>query len=473
MVSATDGVGMKNKSLFRKNMLLIIVPILVISMMLIMVTNTVIKRYFREESYDSLYRAIADSRNIENADTLVSDEMESKPPLAGGRIPGSKWSAHLVPNKSVRTSFIVSVEDGQFYVLGQDDALEGRFELEQIVGNDSWPVEGETTIETETVFYSIAPVENMETINRLGVSSSENLYYIAYISESYSADLSKVVMKVFIVGLGVLLVIVTLILFYVFKHITRRMGTLEQGAAAIGKGNFAMRLIIEPYDEIGRLSDAMNRMSIQLELNQEEQADHFQMISHELKTPIMVMQGYLDALIHHQYPSGTREATYRVLEEELNKLNLLTQDIVLLNKLDYLSKNKVEMIDLSLRTLFTEMAERLNVEKSVVIEVLGDMTFIGDEDSWRHVVENLLTNHLRYAESIITVTLDKSISIRNDGPPIEEHLLPKIKQPFVKGKSGRSGLGLAIVSNILKLYHFELDIKNSNDGVIYLITREG
>jgi signal transduction histidine kinase len=471
MVMVIDGVGMKSRSLFKKSMVLIIVPIFVVVMLLGTVSKYVVEDYFRDDSFRILNRAL---EQFDNTFEDVSNDIESEmpvPPSKRGDIRIVKWSPALVPMKSVQTSLILRVEDNQFKVIGRNASLD-QFELDQIIDNDTWPLKGETELESEKVFYSIIPVKNRNEIDGLKLKDSSELYYIAYISETYSADLSRVVFKIFLAGLSILLLVVAIILFNVFKHMTRRLDSLEKGATAIGKGDFDTKLLVEPNDEIGRLGEAMNRMSCQLEMIQKEQAEQYQMISHELKTPIMVMQGYVDALLHNQYPNGTKEASYGVLNDELFKLEKLTQDIIILNKLDYLSKNNVEMTDLSLRELFIEGAERMNLERTVEIIINGEMKLIGDMESWQRVIENLLSNNIRYARKLITVDLGETIRIRNDGPQIEEHLLSKIKKPFIKGKNGRSGLGLTIVTNILSLYHFKLELKNHDNGVEYIIKKE-
>lgn len=462
---------MKHKSLFKKSMLLIIVPTMVVSLLLIIVSKSVIESYFRDESYEILYREVSSSeKNIPLAQARMNDSAA----LPSHRIVEKnlpRWSPRLVPKKSVESRFIVRINDGQFRVLGEGDTMD-LFEVDQIANNVDWPLEGETFLESEKIFYAIMPVENEEDLEKIRLDSGDKVYRIAYISETYSGDLTRVVMTIFIVGIFILLLIVSMILFYVFRHMTHRISSLEKGSSAIGKGEFSTRLTVEPYDEIGRLGEAMNHMSRQLELNQAEQADQFQMISHELKTPIMVMGGYLDMLMHNQYPNGTKESTYNVLAEELHKMEQLTQDIITLNKLDYLSKNKVEMSKLSLKELFTEISNRMNIEDTVEISVEGEMTLVGDRESWVHVIENILTNNMRYAKSLISVELGEEIRIMNDGPPIEPHLLTRIMKPFVKGESGRSGLGLAIVTNILKLYHFNLAVNNCEGGVEYIIKKE-
>ncbi len=94
-----------------------------------------------------------------------------------------------------------------------------------------------------------------------------------------------------------------------------------------------------------------------------------------------------------------------------------------------------------------------------------------DEASWIRIIENIMTNHMRYAKSKININLSDVISIKNDGETIDQHLLSKIKKPFVKGKTGKSGLGLTIIANTLKLYHYELEVVNRDDGVEYLIIK--
>jgi len=204
---------------------------------------------------------------------------------------------------------------------------------------------------------------------------------------------------------------------------------------------------------------------------QDEQAENFQMISHELKTPIMVMQGYIDALIHDQYPNGTKESTFRILVDELSKLENLTKDILFLNKVEYFARNNIVLTDIVLSELFKEVTTRLNKDSSINIVISGEHKLVGDRESWVRIIENIISNQLRYAKTKIDINLSSVIKIKNDGKHIEGQLLDKIKKPFIKGKAGRSGLGLTIIEQILKLYDYELNIDNHRDGVEYIIRK--
>jgi len=464
-----DGVVMKDKNLFKKNMLLILVPLVLISVTVVGISKSVIEAYFRNDSYKIL------NRELELFDASVDKAPPIKeriqPPNSARPLPNPDLGAFFNPNKSVQSVYLFESSNGKLKVLGDDETVVS-IELEGLIDNTEWPFQGESNFGSDKIFYAIVPVNNSTMIEKLKIPQDGNLYLLSYISESYSLELTQSIMTIFIVGLSVLITLTVVILFFVFRKISLRLKELEDGTSKVGRGQFDTNISVEPYDEIGRLGEAMNRMSKQLHLIQEEQAENFQIIGHELKTPIMVMQGYLDAMSHDQYPSGSKEETIRILVQELERLENLTKDILIISKVDYLSRNNIQMQTLHLNEHFKRVSDLLNLEDEIQITVSGEHTIVGDEESWHRVIENIISNNLRYAKSKITVSLGTDIIIKNDGPPIEPHLLNKIKSPFVKGKRGRSGLGLTIVSNTLKLYHYHLELKNTTDGVEYIIKKE-
>ncbi len=461
MVSVIDGAAMKSKSLFSKSMLLTLSALVIMSISILFVTQNVIKKYFEKESYEVLNRELELSIEKIPANINIKDKFN---------VPLGKPPELMRPLKSARSILIIETQDGEYRVAGEEKIFL-EFALDEIKGNDTWPLHGQATIRSETIFYSITHIEDTDRYVNLKRINYKNLYYLAYISESYSADLTVKVMYVFAWGLMILALLLSLILLYIFKNTSNRLKRLEEGTKRIGRGQFDNEIKISSSDEIGRLGDSMNKMGLQLRMNRDEEAENFQMISHELKTPIMVMQGYIDAMIHDQYPNGTKEATYNVLVKELDKLENLTKDILFLNKADYLAKNDIVMENLDLRLLFDDVAKSLNLDSDISISINGDHTIVGDKESWIRVIENVISNQLRYAKTRIKIKLAESIVIENDGDQIDDVILKKIKKPFVKGVGGRSGLGLAIIDHTLKLYDFELEIKNSENGVVYKISK--
>jgi signal transduction histidine kinase len=472
MATAIGGVVMKDRQLFKRSMLLVLIPIFILSLVLILMSQVVIKNYFRDDSFQILDRELTElsevmadkpTGRLDPAKNLLMQNIQSR---QDQKLPVDP----LKSSKTPRSNIIVEESPGNYKVLGAVNTFVEE-QLDDLKTNLVWPLHGEVTIDDDSIFYAIQPID--ENTNRIRESDLkyENLYYITYISESYSSGLTQTVIGVFSIGLGVLIILTSAILFVVFRKITTRLSKLESGTQAIGQGEFHTLIPSTPDDEIGRLGDAMNRMGKQLALIQEEQADNLQTISHELKTPIMVIQGYMDALVHGQYPSGSKEATYDIIISELVKLETLTKDLIKLNKADYMARNNVSMKKLELSRLFGQVVSRLDNSSDIVISIKGQHIITADEASWIRIIENIMTNHMRYAKSKININLSDVISIKNDGETIDPHLLSKIKKPFVKGITGKSGLGLTIISNTLKLYHYKLEVVNRDDGVEYLIIK--
>lgn len=474
MALVIGGVDMKNRSLFNRSMIWVIVPMIVMSLTITLTAQYVIKNYFRRDSFrllDAEYERLITT--LENTKERASTIQSSMPSVNMADLKLRVLEAlplSLKPTKETKSVFVLEYTNGEFGYLNSrlpfGDAI-----IEELKDNKAWPLHGETIDEQETVFYSVRPFDFELTSKRVPAENIVSTYYLSYISERYSQELTQNVMVVFIIGMSVFILTIGTILFFLFKQIGKRLSHLEQGSQAIGMGHFNTTINSLPYDEIGRLGESMNRMGRQLALIQEEQANHFQTISHELKTPIMVMQGYVDALINEQYPNGTKEASYEIVMSELNKLEQLTKDLILLNKSDYLARNNITMTHLDMRMLFEKVIQKHHRE-DLMISIVGEKNITGDEASWLRIIENIMTNQLRYAQSKIDVVLGDGIYVSNDGEPIDEQLLNRIKEPFVKGRQGRSGLGLTIIANTLKLYHYTLSIKNTQHGVLYTIEKE-
>ena len=105
---------------------------------------------------------------------------------------------------------------------------------------------------------------------------------------------------------------------------------------------------------------------------------------------------------------------------------------------------------------------------------LEEITFEGLEESWRVVVENILENAQRYAQSVITIHLNEQegLTIANDGPSMDESRIETLFKPFEKGEGGRFGLGLSIVAKVVRANHYEVRGENTADGVIFRIYRD-
>ena len=113
------------------------------------------------------------------------------------------------------------------------------------------------------------------------------------------------------------------------------------------------------------------------------------------------------------------------------------------------------------------------IRKDIHFETnLEDISFHGEEEPWRIVVENLIDNALRYAKSVVRIDLDEDgLFIFNDGELMEEERIEKLFKPYEMGSGGKFGLGLSIVKRVTETYGYRVLGENMNDGVIFKVLR--
>lgn len=461
------GVGMKHKSLFIRSVIFIIIPIVLVGIIVSTSITSAIETYFRDQSFETLkleHERYVGAYSKEEVRAFNVARFIPKR-TTGSAVAVSK----IVPSRLTQNAILIENNDGTLRFANVPEAIV-RDGIEALKNNKVWPIHGTLNEDDIEYYYIIDPLASEQLAEKFEDLDVKSIYLMSYVSQSYSQSLSNHVLKVFYIGMLGILTTMALAIFLVFKRIGRRLKGLESGAEEIGLGNFEHKISQMPSDEIGRLGASMNAMGKQLSMTRQVQSEEFQTISHELKTPIMVMSGFVDAMKEGKYPSGSLEGTIDILEDELGKLQSLVGNLLMLTKMQYLAKNNIVMEQLQVEDIISETFERLKLEyPAIKLHLMGSMKVLGDHDSWSRIIENILTNQLRYAKNSIEVFIDTSIVIRNDGPLIPVDELDAINQPYYHGEDGKTGLGLSIIRNTLKLYHMTLTISNSDSGVEYKI----
>ena len=111
-------------------------------------------------------------------------------------------------------------------------------------------------------------------------------------------------------------------------------------------------------------------------------------------------------------------------------------------------------------------------EISIITDV-EEVFFDGLLESWRVCIENIMENAFRYAKSYIKIQVrENDLQISNDGPKMPEDRIEALFRPYEKGEGGRFGLGLSIVSRVVKANKYHVKGYNTDDGVCFRIYRE-
>jgi two-component system sensor histidine kinase CssS len=278
--------------------------------------------------------------------------------------------------------------------------------------------------------------------------------------------------------IGALVILLSLPLSKVIaNNIAKPLKLLEGYTKRIANKEWDQDLDIKNEDEIGRLAIAMKEMKEALKLADEEEKKFLQSISHDLKTPVMVIMSYAQAIIDGMYDDSAEEPA-AVIKNEAVRLEKKIKQVLYLNTLDYVMENDKEKEDIYLDKLLPYLIsnfQAVNPDITWDLDIEAkEAAMLGNPDRIRVSIENILENQLRYANSIIQVSLKDAgsswmIEIRNDGPLISEKDLNQIFKSLYKGDKGNFGLGLSISNKIVNHYRGSIKVENNNGQVCFTI----
>ena len=219
------------------------------------------------------------------------------------------------------------------------------------------------------------------------------------------------------------------------------------------------------------------RFGRDIEKEAERQQTFFQNASHELKTPLMAIQGYAEGI---QAGVMDTASAAEVILAESDRMTELVDELLDISKID-MGRQPLTLSEMDVRELLYDSIRA--VEPTVVssgITIVPDfpeepVMLSCDDTRLRRAVTNILSNGVRYARSELRLTCraDKrhvTIRIQDDGDGIAEADLPHIFDRFYMGKSGKSGIGLALTKEIIHLHKGTIRAYNGETGAVFEIT---
>ncbi|URZ14239.1 sensor histidine kinase [Clostridium felsineum] len=303
-------------------------------------------------------------------------------------------------------------------------------------------------------------------------SYGKDSYFVTYMP--YFVD-NRILYQVCLVGL-VFIIIGFFTAKIVAGHISKPLKELENYTKRIANKEWKEPIEVSSDDEIGSLANSMNIMQKQLKYADENEKMFLQSISHDLKTPVMVIMSHAEAIIDGIYIDSV-EKTAEIIKDEAIRLEKKIKQMLYLNTLDYILENDVENKIINLNNLLYNMVDRFEIFNfDIKTDISEDaINFLGNEEKIKIAIENILDNALRYARKEIVLRLKRykenlaEIEIYNDGENISEKSIEKIFDNLYKDKKGKFGLGLAISKKIVDFYGGEIKAINRKVGVSFLI----
>lgn len=289
---------------------------------------------------------------------------------------------------------------------------------------------------------------------------------------------------------SVVAIILVSILYYQNK-LREPIFLLKKEMEAIERGDLSFSCHYDSADEMGDICKSMNRMRCAMIENQrkmwelmEEQRTINAAFAHDLRTPLTVINGYVE-MLQEYYPKGvvSEEQIFSMLEsikEQTERLKVFSQTMKHVQGFEMLEVRKVKHTNEELRKSICDLANGLQVESGLSISIdiqIEEKWLYYDEQVVMEVLENLLSNALRYGKKTIEILVQQRaekllLYVKDDGRGMTKEELYKADSPYYTDKkiiqdnsdNMHFGLGLTICKILCKKHGGGLSFSNSVNG---------
>lgn len=297
------------------------------------------------------------------------------------------------------------------------------------------------------------------------------------------SDMMEKILGLFMITAIVILLIATMTSAIIARKQTGTLRQLSQAARQFAHGDFSARIDPQGADEeVAELAIAFNNMATELAKSEARRQEFISNVSHELKTPMTTIAGFMDGMLDGTIPREKHSYYMQSVSNEVKRLSRMVRSMLDISRLqatgEEIQKSRFDVTEALGRTLLT--FEQKIEEKNLDVQV--DMPekavyVMANEDSITQVIYNLIDNGVKFADEgtpfLLTVSLSGSkalVSVADHGQTIPPEELSMVFDRFHKSDKSRSkdtsgvGLGLYIVKTILGSHGEDITVE-SHDGL--------
>lgn len=259
------------------------------------------------------------------------------------------------------------------------------------------------------------------------------------------------------------------IIYTAAKRLLSPIREMTVAAQRFAEGDFSEKLHVTDENELGYLANSLNEMASSLEQLEETRKSFISNVSHELKTPMTTIGGFVDGILDGTIPESQHKHYMKIVSAEVSRLSRLVRSMLNISKYEAgelkLSTEDFDILPMILQTLtsFEKSIDEKHID--IQIESVDGFRINADPDLTGQVIYNLIDNAVKFVnkDGIISFSFSedgdmRSVSIRNSGDGLKKKEISKVFDRFYKTDESRGidpggvGLGLSIVSSIIKLH---------------------
>ena len=461
------------KSLFLKYMNVSVLIVFLSFLILGIILTLTISNYWYREKHTAL------ETRAENISDYIALNIKSIPPDPDGRVDfiwtNRSYSQYL--NRFLRT--YAEDVDSDFIII------DNNCTIVMSVSNNLRLMQG-NTINNDAVKDAIRINKNFEKGTLGGIYEDEHYIATKQIQVSFSDDpigaviisantkdidnFMGMVMQIFILA-AIATLSMSILAIGVFSYnMVKPLRQMSMAAKQFGKGDFSVRVSTTGNDEIKELAAAFNNMAESLSASETTRKSFVANVSHELKTPMTTIAGFIDGILDGTIASEKQNHYLHIVSDEIKRLSRLVRSMLNLSRIDSgelkLNYQQFDLLDVLVNVIIT--FEQEIDHKNVDIRGLDMITpkpVYGDKDLLHQVIYNLVENAVKftneggYIEFEIIEDVERTVFIiRNSGMGISSSEIEHVFERFYKTDKSRSkdkkglGLGLYLVRSIIRLH---------------------
>lgn len=327
---------------------------------------------------------------------------------------------------------------------------------------------------TSEGFYELSTLDNyykedyFNIAYPVSISGKQYLLFGRLPAESLTSYLKELIVTV-VLAAAVIMTVVFFILFFYTNTMFSPVREMTMAVRRFGEGDFSAKLNVTEENEFGFLANSINEMATSIAETEETRKSFISNVSHELKTPMTTIGGFVDGILDGTIPPEQHEHYLKIVSMEVNRLARLVRSMLNISKYEAgeltLAPESFDIIPIIFQTLLN-FEKRID-EKNIDVRGLDrDAFFIkADKDLIQQVIYNLSENAVKfvnkggYIEFVFSENEDAAfVTVRNSGEGLKENEISRVFERFYKTDESRGidpggvGLGLSIVSSLIKLH---------------------
>ena len=288
-------------------------------------------------------------------------------------------------------------------------------------------------------------------------------------------------LKIYFLSAIIPIIIMFLALYYMTYRTTKPLRLMSEAAKSMSKGDFSKRIPVTSDDEIGELAASFNGMTNSLARLEETRKSFIANVSHEMRTPMTTIGGFIDGIIDGTIEPQKQEYYLKIASEEVKRLSRMIQSMLNLARLEssefVLKKESFDLKELILNVVISQEQriedKKINIEG---LDALESVTVNADKDLIHQALYNLVDNAIKFVNTEGTLIFETGVdtqgvkfTLTNSGEGIPAGDLPLIFDRFYKLDKSRSvnknsmGLGLYIVKTIIKNHGGTISVKSKEN----------